>query len=49
VPCKCEFCEERLESDVALRKHLRLKHAEKVKLAVLEHPVGRKGKARRAG
>ena len=43
---ECEFCGKRFEDLEALGKHVRLKHGDRVKLAILEHPVRPKGKAK---
>ena len=43
----CEFCGEGFENREALGRHQRLKHGDKVKLAILEHPVRPKTKANR--
>jgi hypothetical protein len=43
---KCEFCGESFENQEELGRHLREKHRNKVKLAILEHPVRPKDKAK---
>jgi len=44
VPLVCEFCGKRFRNNEELRKHLSKKHRDKVKLAILEHPVGKSDK-----
>lgn len=34
----CQFCGESFESSEAMSRHLRRKHRNRVKLAILEHP-----------
>lgn len=36
---QCEFCPRKFERPEALRRHLHRKHRDKVKLAILEHPL----------
>jgi hypothetical protein len=49
LPYDCEFCGESFKNQEALGRHLRLKHVDKVKLAIFEHPDRSKAKAKPMG
>jgi hypothetical protein len=41
LPAQCEFCHRKFDSEEELTKHIRVSHADRVKLDKLEHPLKR--------